>query len=166
VNNRSAEVGIAWWSLAQLIQELLVRAPDGVTVDVINDRYGVAGPYTQAIRQQGDATGHWEWLVEASSAAFMSVPVPPDTYTTLRELGYSPPDDVSPNHFQVQPVDLISLEDLANLMVLTLRDGFNASLTDNYGVSPDFVAHEVLAVRTELNSALLFEEPHLRFRFN
>jgi len=166
VSDQFDDVGIAWRSLAELLTDLLEEAPEGVTIDVVDDRIGDEGPYTQVIQQEDDMSGEWIWLVEASSTDFTSVQTPPDTYTTLRELGYAPPDDENPNHHQIVPAASVTLNDLANLMVRTLRDGFSARLTDVFAISPDFVAHEVLAARSDLMAAITFEDIGLRFRFN
>lgn len=166
MSDRFDDVGIAWRSFAELLADLLAAAPEGVTIDVIDDRFGDEGPYTQVIRQQEEFDEGPTWLIEASSAQFTSVPTPPDTYTTLRELGYELPDEDSPTHYQVLPVADITLSELAHLMVRTLRDGFSARLTDVFAVSPDFLAHEVLEARSELASAIKFEDFGLRFGFN
>jgi len=166
MSDRFHDVGIAWRSFAELLTDLLAQAPEGVTIDVVDDRFGDEGPYTQAIRQEDEFGEDWTWLVEASSTEFTSVPTPPDTYTTLRELGYEPPDEDSPNHYQVLGGDDVTLSELAQLMVRTLRDGFSARLTDAFAVTPDFLAHEVLQARNDQTSVIRFEDVGLRFRFN
>lgn len=165
MTDRFDDVGIAWRSFAELIAALLNAAPEGVTIDVMDDRFGEDGPYTQAVKKTSD-DGGWIWLVEASSVDFTSMTVPPDTYTTLRELGYLPPDESNPNHHQVIPIEDFTANHLAALMVRTLRNGFSARLTDVFGVSPDFLAHEILAARSHLMLGIAFEDAGLRFRFN
>lgn len=91
MSDRFHDVSIAWRSFAELLTELLTQAPEGVTIDVVDDRFGE----------------DWTWLVEASSTEFTSVP--------------PPPNEDSPNHYQVLGGDDVTLSELAQLMVRLRR---------------------------------------------
>ncbi len=165
MTNPLHELELAWQSFVDVVERLLILAPEGVTIEVLHDRYGDDYPYVQTLAEDDEE----EPVISVEAASYEFVPqwMGPDARNTLGELGWREPDDDGiPNFWQLLKGDDARPRSVANLLVRTLKIVFLAQLTDTFAVSPDFVMEELLEERSGLPQSIDFLDMGLRFRFN
>jgi hypothetical protein len=118
--------------LIKTLAAMITLAPEYVVLQVYTSYDKECGPYVQTlIEDDGTMT------LEAASNNFLSPPIGLDSINTLKELGWEEPSEHRLPNFSIflEAVD-VHPGDVSSFLVLTLRDAYLVSLTDQFECAP------------------------------
>ena len=131
----------AWGSLVRTIAAMITLAPEYVVVQVHTDDGPDGGPYVQTLVEEDGAM-----TIEASSNTFLDTPINDLAIEVLHSLGWNDPDPEFqlPNFHQFLQGEDVKPGLIAELLVLTLRDGFAVSQKASFEMAPLQLFTEVI----------------------
>ena len=131
----------AWESLVRTIAAMITLAPEYVVVQVHTDDGPDGGPYVQTLVEEDGAM-----TIEASSNTFLDTPINDLAIEVLHSLGWNDPDPEFqlPNFHQFLQGEDVKPGLIAELLVLTLRDGFAVSQKASFEMAPLQLFTEVI----------------------
>ena len=122
-----------WGSLVRTIAAMITLAPEYVVVQVHTDDGPDGGPYVQTLVEEDGAM-----TIEASSNTFLDTLIDDRAIEVLHSLGWNDPDPEFqlPNFHQFLQGEDVKPGLIAELLVLTLRDGFAVSQKASFEMAP------------------------------
>ena len=121
-----------WGSLVRTIAAMVTLAPEYVVVQVHGADGPNGGPYAQTLREDD---GYM--TLEASSNAFLDVPLEASAMATLMTMGWDEPrpEDGLPNYIRTVGPDATP-GDIAEFLVVTLRDVYKVPTNAVFELAP------------------------------
>ena len=121
-----------WGSLVRTIAAMVTLAPEHVVVQVHGADGPNGGPYAQTLREDD---GYM--TLEASSNAFLDVPLEASAMATLMTMGWDEPrpEDGLPNYIRTVGPDATP-GDIAEFLVVTLRDVYKVPTNAVFELAP------------------------------
>ena len=131
----------AWGSLVRTIAAMITLAPEYVVVQVHTDDGPDGGPYVQTLVEEDGAM-----TIEASSNTFLDTPIDDLAIEVLHSLGWNDPDPEFqlPNFHQFLQGEDVKPGLIAELLVLTLRDGYGVNQKASFEMAPLQLFTEVI----------------------
>ena len=121
----------SWTPLVKVLSAMITFAPSHVVLQV-HTAYDVGcGPYVQT-QQEEDGALH----AEAVSNKFADPPIGPDAMNTLREMGWNLPNEDVPNFHRRIEANAVRPEDVASLLLRTLRDAYLITPSNEFECGP------------------------------
>jgi len=122
----------AWEALVRTVAAMVTLAPEHVVVQVYGDDGPHGGPYVQTLRED---VGYM--TLEASSNAFLDVPLSENAISQLVNMGWNSPqpEEGMPNYFCTVGPDSTPGE-IAEFLVRTLCDVYNVSTRAAFEMAP------------------------------
>ena len=130
-----------WGSLVRTIAAMITLAPEYVVVQVHTDDGPDGGPYVQTLVEDAGAI-----TIEASSNTFLDTPIDDLAIEVLHSLGWNDPDPEFqlPNFHQFLQGEDVKPGLIAELLVLTLRDGYGVNQKASFEMAPLQLFTEVI----------------------